>query len=308
MESSGKRLIEQPADHFLHVAGQGRARGGMHAVSCYRVIGRCTGLDNVERTPHVPARQLEQRTHPAFINIDPEHLPTRPIRVCDASAHTHTHTHDTQSQPYTYTHRTHMVDDLAELFIPLNRHVHARAREGRGGRRQGAPLCGDDGAETAADLLRLERGEAEARAPRLQGRDNLAHIVANEAKARVLGVLFDNWSRQSSAQTRTHAHTLAYAHAHALTLSSPNGDVRVCVRASMCVCMGARASMCGRTGKRHVLRRRAAWAGPVMASASSRMISLYPELPRARARACLSAPASICVRFRLHERASAAAA
>lgn len=46
--------------------------------------------------------------------------------------------------------------------------------------------------ETIFDLSRLERGETKLGATRLNGRDDLVEVVANETKANIQRILFDN--------------------------------------------------------------------------------------------------------------------
>ena len=57
--------------------------------------------------------------------------------------------------------------------------------------------------QTTLDLLRLERGESELGTPRLQGRDDLVHVVTYHAEASVFGVLLDHLERTRQAGARS---------------------------------------------------------------------------------------------------------
>ena len=59
-----------------------------------------------------------------------------------------------------------------------------------------SPLAFDDVVQPSLDLLNLQRIEAETRASRLNGGNDLVDVVANDAKADVLGVLLDDASER----------------------------------------------------------------------------------------------------------------
>ena len=75
----------------------------------------------------------------------------------------------------------------------VERAAHVAMREledgGLGAVVDAAVLGGDDAVDAALDLRAIERREAEARAPALDGRDDFVDVVADNAEAHVACVL-----------------------------------------------------------------------------------------------------------------------
>ncbi len=68
-----------------------------------------------------------------------------------------------------------------------------------------APLGVDDVLQAGAHVALAQGREAEARAARLQRRDDLADVVADQAEARVARVLLDHCARRRAAAPRQHS-------------------------------------------------------------------------------------------------------